>query len=189
MKGIKFFSNQGTCPFPGGDSYEIVKIHWWNLKIVFPRTTWPILTKLGTKHPRVKVIQVCSNEEPFNSQKVDNGVFSSLNQRYVCYHVYCFLRWALWPLGLLLKDGIQKGIDTFSFLCHKILCSIFYVIEFYDYVCYVSLITKENKYFAKKKRWIAVWLKPSPFYYRSCQDGDGRRGLTKVSIDGMMCIH
>ena len=39
------------------------------------------LTQFDTKHPWVKGIQVCSNGEPFNSQKVDM-VFFSLNQRY-----------------------------------------------------------------------------------------------------------
>ena len=32
-------------------------------------------------HPWVKGIEVCLNEEPFNSHKVNN-VFSALNQRY-----------------------------------------------------------------------------------------------------------
>ena len=39
------------------------------------RLSGPISTKLGTKHPWVKGIQVCSNEEPFNSHKVNNGFF------------------------------------------------------------------------------------------------------------------
>ena len=64
MKGIQFCSNERPLPFPRGDNYEIVKIHWRNLKIVFSRTTGPISTKLGTMHPWVKEIQVCSNEEP-----------------------------------------------------------------------------------------------------------------------------
>ena len=33
------------------------------------------LTKLGTKHPRVKGIQVCSNEEPFNFHSDNYGGF------------------------------------------------------------------------------------------------------------------
>ena len=103
-------------PFPRGDNYEIAKIHWQNLKIFSSRTTWPI--KLSTKHPWVKGIQVsankgirpfprgdnlaqkhpyvrgiqvCSNEKPFNSQKVDNGFYSSLNQHYdIIICVYWF---------------------------------------------------------------------------------------------------
>ena len=49
-------------PFPRGANYEIVKIHWRNLKIFFSRTTESTSTKLSTKHPWVKGIQVCSNE-------------------------------------------------------------------------------------------------------------------------------
>ena len=51
-----FFSNEGPCPFPQGDNYEITKIHRRNLKIFFFRTTRPISTKVGTKHPWVKGI-------------------------------------------------------------------------------------------------------------------------------------
>ena len=53
-------------------------------KNLLSRTTGPISTKFGTKHPWVKLIQVRSNVEPFNSQKVDNGFFSSFNQ---CYDI------------------------------------------------------------------------------------------------------
>ena len=38
----------------------------------FSITTGPILTKLGTKHPWVKQIQVCSNEGPFPFPRGDN---------------------------------------------------------------------------------------------------------------------
>ena len=40
------------------------RLHWQNLKIFFSRTTEPFSTKLGTKHPWVKGIQVYSNEGP-----------------------------------------------------------------------------------------------------------------------------
>ena len=45
--------------FHRGDNYKIAKIHW---QIFFSRTTEPISTKLGTIHPWVKGVQVCSNE-------------------------------------------------------------------------------------------------------------------------------
>ena len=48
-------------PFPRGDNYEIAEIHWRILKIFFSRTLRPISTKLGTKHPLIKGIKVCSN--------------------------------------------------------------------------------------------------------------------------------
>ena len=72
VKGIQVCSNEGPCPFPRGDNYKIVKIHRWNLKIFFSRTTGPISTKLGTKHPWVKVVQVCSNEGPRPFPREDN---------------------------------------------------------------------------------------------------------------------
>ena len=55
--------NEGSRgPFPRGHNYEI----WKNVdeikKKLSSRTTGPISTKLGTMHPRVKGIQVCSNE-------------------------------------------------------------------------------------------------------------------------------
>ena len=46
---------------PKGGNYEKLKIHWRNFKIFFSRTTGPISTKFGIKHPWVKGIQVCSN--------------------------------------------------------------------------------------------------------------------------------
>ena len=63
VQGIQVCTNEGPRPFPRGDYFEIVKTHWWKLKI-FSRTTEPISTKLGTKHPWVKGIQVYSNEGP-----------------------------------------------------------------------------------------------------------------------------
>ena len=43
-KGIKNCSNEGPGPFRRGYNLEIVKIHWWNLKITFSRTSEPIST-------------------------------------------------------------------------------------------------------------------------------------------------
>ena len=54
-----------------GDNNQIAKIHKRNLKI-FPRNTKPISIKLGTKHPCVIRIQVCSNEEPRLFPRRDN---------------------------------------------------------------------------------------------------------------------
>ena len=91
VKGIQICSNEGPRPFPRGDNYEIAKIHWRNFKIFFSRTTGPISTEIGTKHPWVKGIQVCSNEEPINSHEVNNVFSSSLNQRYdIIICVYWF---------------------------------------------------------------------------------------------------
>ena len=77
MKGIQVFSNEGPCILQGeiiskfrnyideiNNNNKIVKIHWQNLENFFSRTTGPISTKLGTKYPWVKGIQVCSNKGP-----------------------------------------------------------------------------------------------------------------------------
>ena len=72
MKGIQICSNEGPCFFSRGDNYKMVKIHWRNLKIFFSRTTEPISTKLGTKHPWMKGIQVYSNEGPRPFPRADN---------------------------------------------------------------------------------------------------------------------
>ena len=64
VKGIHVCSNEGPNPSPRGDNNEIAKIHWRNSKIFFSRTTEPISTNFGTKHPWIKGNQVCSNEGP-----------------------------------------------------------------------------------------------------------------------------
>ena len=42
-----------------------------DLKKMFSRATWPISTKLGTNHPLVKGILVCSNEGPLYLSRGD----------------------------------------------------------------------------------------------------------------------
>ena len=37
VMGNHVSSNEGTCSFPRGDNYEIVKIYWQTLKIIFSR--------------------------------------------------------------------------------------------------------------------------------------------------------
>ena len=44
-------------------------------EIIMNRTTGLSKTKLGTRHPWMKGFQVCSNEEPINSHKVNNVFF------------------------------------------------------------------------------------------------------------------
>ena len=73
---------------------------------IFFRTTEPILTKLGTMHLWVKEIQVCQMK---NHSILIRKIlfFSPLNQRQdtiICVdfiHLNCFLRWSIWPMGLL----------------------------------------------------------------------------------------
>jgi hypothetical protein len=44
-----------------------------HLKIVFFRTTGTISTRLGTNHPWVEGIYVCSNEGEYSSPRGDNS--------------------------------------------------------------------------------------------------------------------
>ena len=58
LKGIQVFSNEGTHRYSRGDNRKKCEIILEILKILFSRTTCPISTKLGTKHPMKKGIQV-----------------------------------------------------------------------------------------------------------------------------------
>jgi hypothetical protein len=73
VKGIKVCSNKVPGPLQRGDNHKNVKMGWSHLKIFFFRTTGPILTRLGTKHPRVKKIQVCSKKGDNPSPMGDNS--------------------------------------------------------------------------------------------------------------------
>jgi hypothetical protein len=46
---------------------------WGHLKIFFSRTVGPILTRLGTNHPWVKGIQICSKKGDILSPRGDNS--------------------------------------------------------------------------------------------------------------------
>jgi hypothetical protein len=50
MKEVRVCSNKEPGPLQKGDNHKNVKMEWGHLKI-FCRTTWPILTRLGTNHP------------------------------------------------------------------------------------------------------------------------------------------
>ena len=52
-----------------GDNHKNGQMGWGHLKIFFSKTTGPILTRLGTNHPWVKGIQVCSKEGDSPSPK------------------------------------------------------------------------------------------------------------------------
>jgi hypothetical protein len=73
VKGIQVCSNKRSGPLQRGDNHKNVKMGWGHLKIFFSRTTEPILTRLSTKHPWVKGIQVCSKERDSPSPRGDNS--------------------------------------------------------------------------------------------------------------------
>jgi hypothetical protein len=72
VKGIQVCSQEGDSPSPRGDNSKKVKIHSKFLKIFFFRTNGPNSMKLGTNHPWVKGIQVCSNKGPGPLQMGNN---------------------------------------------------------------------------------------------------------------------
>jgi hypothetical protein len=51
VKGIQVCSNKELGPLQRGDNYKMQKIGWGHLKIFFPRTNGPILTRLDANHP------------------------------------------------------------------------------------------------------------------------------------------
>ena len=56
VKGIKVCLNEGPNPFSRGDYYKKTENTLTKLKeIFFSRTTEPILTNFGTKHPWVRI--------------------------------------------------------------------------------------------------------------------------------------
>ena len=71
-KGYSSFSNERPHPYPRGDNSKNTLT---TFKIFFFRTTEPISTKLGRKHPWVKGIQVYSNERPHFFSRRDNNDF------------------------------------------------------------------------------------------------------------------
>ena len=70
LRGFKFVQMK-VRPFPRGDNYKRVLIHWRIIKIFFSRSTEPISTKLGTNHHWVTEIQVFLKKgpRPYNYEK------------------------------------------------------------------------------------------------------------------------
>ena len=57
VDGIQIFTNKGPHPSSKGDDSKIIKIYGEYLKKFYFRTTGPVSSKLGIKHPWVKEIQ------------------------------------------------------------------------------------------------------------------------------------
>ena len=79
--GIQVCSNEGSRPFPRGGNYKKRKDTLAKFKNFFSRTTGPISIKLGKKHPRVKRIQICSNEWPCLFQRGDHYKTAKIHWR------------------------------------------------------------------------------------------------------------
>jgi hypothetical protein len=70
MKKIQVCLDKGLGPLQRGDNY---KNGVGLFKIFFPRTTWPIFTRLRTNHSWREGIQVCSKEGDCPSPRGDSS--------------------------------------------------------------------------------------------------------------------
>jgi hypothetical protein len=76
VKGIQVYSNKGPGSLQRGGNHKNVKMGWGLLKIIFSRTTGPILTRLGTNRIWRERIQVPLKEgdipslRGYNSERV-----------------------------------------------------------------------------------------------------------------------
>ena len=76
-KGNLFLQMKGQAFFPKRENNEIAKIHCRKFKNLLSRTTANFNQH---KAPLGEWVQVCTNMEPFNSQKEDYGGFFYPNQ-------------------------------------------------------------------------------------------------------------
>ena len=81
VKGFQVINIRGSAHSQRGDNYEIGKLNWQIWKIVFSKTTEPSSTIIGTKHPWVKGIQVCSNEGLRSFPRGDNYEIAKIHWR------------------------------------------------------------------------------------------------------------
>ena len=78
-----FWSKFVRCPSTVVVVVVIVVVKTFHIFIFSSRTTGPISTKLGTKHPWVKRIKVSSNEGPHHFQRGDNYEIAKIYQWYL----------------------------------------------------------------------------------------------------------
>ena len=92
-KGASNFLKWRTTPFfKEKDNNEIAKIHWQTLNVFFSRTTGPISTNLGTRHPCVKGAQVLQIRTIQFSKRRWWVIFLFLIN-FICYIHKFFLIW------------------------------------------------------------------------------------------------
>jgi hypothetical protein len=83
VKGIQVCSNKGSGPLQRGDNHKNVKMGLGHLKIIFSRTTGPILTRLGTHHPWRERIQVSLKEGDSPSPRGDNSERVKIHRKFI----------------------------------------------------------------------------------------------------------
>jgi hypothetical protein len=83
VKGIQVCSNKGPGSLQRGDNHKNVKMGWGHLKIIFSRTTEPILTRLGPNHPWRERIQVSLKEGDRHFPRGDNSKRVKIHRNFV----------------------------------------------------------------------------------------------------------
>ena len=129
MKFI-FFTNKSTHPSSRGDNSKIMKIYGEYLKKIFFRTSGPVSTKLGIKHPWVEEIKILfSNKESCFSTRGDNSLFVKWYWKHVKIYwvsdvahgpLVFLLNWffegAMWPMRLSFKKWSKVKVIRYSVL-------------------------------------------------------------------------
>ena len=105
MKGTQVCSNEGPYSFPWGDNKEITKIYGQIFFKLLLQNIWPISNKLGTRHPWVEGIQICSNEGSRPFPRGDNNEIGKIHLRNLKNN------WANFKLRT--KHALVKGIHVF----------------------------------------------------------------------------
>ena len=94
-KGIKLCSNEGPCPFPWVDNYEIAKISWRKVKNLLQNQR----ANFNQSWHNASLAEKYSSLFKFTFHKVNNGFFLPLISITV-YWFELFSQVAKWPMGL-----------------------------------------------------------------------------------------
>jgi hypothetical protein len=117
VKGIQVCSNKGAGSLQRGDNHKNVKMGWGHLKILFSRTTGPILTRLGTNNPWRERIQVSLKEGENSFLRGDNSERVKIHRQFL----KIFFSRTSWPKSIKLgtnyplvkgQGPLQRGIIT-----------------------------------------------------------------------------
>ena len=124
------------------------------MKIFISRTTGPISTKLGFKHPWLKGNEGLTNKDHLIIKKEMIGFLFSPNQHYdiIMVDLNWFLRWAIWCMGLL-----------FYWKNHDLNCLLRW---FFSFIITTGLYSVEKCWFTTGLSGFGVWK----FALKRCPD-------------------
>ena len=121
-RGFKFVQMKDQTLLQGEIITKITKIHWRNIKNLLLQNNWANFNQFWRKAS----LGEDSNEKTISYHKV-NIFFFFLNQRYDIIDLNCFLRWAMWPMGLLFI----------------IILPFFVTVKVYTYILTVTFLTQQ----------------------------------------------